>query len=63
MNIIIMYPYLLDTNKNFEKINNITDFCEKRYGVSFKLDNGTYIFLSFHNITGFCLTEENKNDT
>ena len=63
MNIVIIYPQLLNTGENFEKIKNITDFAEKRHGVSFKLDDGTYMFLSYHNIIGFCLMEEDKNDT
>lgn len=62
MKITIMYPQLLDTGKNFETMTDISDFEEKPYGISFKLSNG-YMFISYNNIIGFFLMEEDENDS
>ena len=62
MKITIMYPQLLDTGKNTETIENISNFQEKSYGISFNCENN-YIFLGYNHIVGFLLTEEDKNDT
>lgn len=62
MKITILYPQLLDTGKNMETIEDISNFQEKSYGISFNYGNG-YMFLGYHHIIGFFLTEEDKNDT
>ena len=62
MKIIIMYPHLLDTGKNMETIENISNFQEKSYGISFNYENG-YMFFGYNHIVGFFLMEEDKNDT
>ena len=62
MKIVIMYPQMLDTGKNMETIEGISDFKEKPYGISFNYENG-YMFLGYNHIIGFFLMEEDKNDT
>lgn len=62
MKIAIMYPQLLDTGKNMETIENISNFQEKSYGISFNYRNG-YMFLGYNHIIGFFLMEDDKNDT
>ena len=62
MKITIVYPQLLNTGKNTEIIEDISNFQEKSYGISFNYENG-YMFLGYNHITGFFLMEEDKNDT
>ena len=62
MKIAIIYPQLLDTGNNSETIHNISDFEEKSYGISFKVDNG-YMFLGYNHIIGFFLMEDDENDS
>ena len=62
MKIIIMYPQLLDTGKNSEKIENISNFQEKPYGISFNYADG-YMFIGYNHIIGFFLVEDDTNDT
>lgn len=61
MKITILYPQLLDTGKNSETIHNISDFEEKPYGISFKVEKGR-MFIGYHHIIGFFLAEEDEND-
>ena len=62
MKITIMYPQMLDTGSNSETIENISNFQEKPYGISFNFAKG-YMFLGYNHIIGFFLREEDKNDT
>ena len=62
MNITIMYPQMLNTGRNSETIENISNFQEKSYGISFNYDKG-YVFFPYTHIMSFFLTEENNNDS
>ena len=62
MKIAIVYPQMLDTGKNIEIINGISNFKEKSYGISFNYEN-SYMFLGYNHIIGFFLIEEDKNDS
>lgn len=64
MKIVIIYPQILDTGSNMETIENISNFQEKPYGISFHINetNGN-MFLGYNHIIGYFLTEEDENDT
>lgn len=62
MEITVVYPYKLSDGTNFEVFENIENFQEKYYGVSF-IKEKLYYLIPYSNILSFLLMEEDNNDT
>ena len=62
MDITIFYNKMLNTGYNYETLENISNFQEKSYGVSFKYA-GRYVLFPYYNISSFALSEDDKNDS
>ena len=57
MKITIFYNKKLSTGENFETLENITNFEEKSYGVSFNYE-GYYCIFPYYNISSFAVSND-----
>lgn len=62
MDITIFYNKILNTGSNHETLENISDFKEKSYGISFKYEN-RYVLFPYYNISSFAISEDENNDS